>query len=144
MKWIRLPERGEKCRYEIENVDFGEEIGEGAIGRVYKGTYKNNAIAIKQFKKIDTVDGKYIIKESNFWKDLGSHKNIVQFVGCMISKRALVFELCEIYIAGSVLHNLKSVLNILGQIPLVISHLNHALHFWTIFLQDYFTFTRKE
>ncbi|XP_037957107.1 vascular endothelial growth factor receptor 1 [Teleopsis dalmanni] len=82
-----------KCdQYEVphHSLSFGQAIGEGAFGRVYKATANNlrfvrgsRIVAVKQLKEDSTQDEvNEFLAEIKTLKEVGHHRNIVSFFGC--------------------------------------------------------------
>ena len=92
------------------------EIGEGQASRVYEYQLDGERVAVKRFKKNEVISENAIIKEATFLSNI-EHCNIVKFIGSAISKRSLVFELCEINVNNLKLNTLRSYLNIMQQVP---------------------------
>jgi LIM domain kinase 1 len=71
-----------KIKY--EDLEFGERIGKGNFGEVYKGTYLGTDVAIKRlFFVDDDFMQKYIEREMDTLTQL-NHPNIVQLIGLCI------------------------------------------------------------
>ncbi|KAG1698240.1 hypothetical protein DVH05_015228 [Phytophthora capsici] len=64
-----------KARIPREKVEIHEFISRGAFGKVYKGTYKSQLVAVKTMGDVETF-----VQEIKMARSM-SHPNIVQFVG---------------------------------------------------------------
>ena len=120
MSWLsKLPAKSkpERSVFQLDDVLFGKEIGEGTVRRVYKGIFSGKPVAIKQMKKTNAYGEATLLRECKFLKRLGNHRNIVAFKGCLMEERSLVFELCEVDIGSEKVHSLKSILDVMANIP---------------------------
>eukprot|EP01087_Luapelamoeba_hula_P018719 TRINITY_DN607_c0_g2_i1.p1 TRINITY_DN607_c0_g2~~TRINITY_DN607_c0_g2_i1.p1 ORF type:complete len:342 (-),score=88.31 TRINITY_DN607_c0_g2_i1:148-1173(-) len=71
-------------RIKFEDLDFGERIGKGNFGEVYRGSYLGTDVAIKRlFFVDDDFMQKYIEREMDTLTQL-NHPNIVQLMGLCI------------------------------------------------------------
>ena len=119
MSWtsqLKSKNSNTKNIWELGSIPLGEEVGEGATGRVFKGMFHDKLVAIKQFKKTPAYSDSMLLREANFLKQLGTHKNIVAFEGNILNQRALVFEFCGVEIDGKMCSNLKSILQLMSEI----------------------------
>mmetsp|Transcript_699 Transcript_699/g.1782 ORF Transcript_699/g.1782 Transcript_699/m.1782 type:complete len:399 (-) Transcript_699:209-1405(-) len=96
-----------------ENLEFGEKMGEGAMGVVHAGTHNGVPVAIKSFKGaageavIDRNSdfGRDLISELDLLFSVGHHPNLVGFYGAVtLSKPMLVLELVRGPTLDEVLH----------------------------------------
>lgn len=89
-----------------ENLKYGEQIGSGAQGAVFKGTLLNSRgaeMAIKSIKKKDMFNQSASSDLLGFYRELqalyehGNHPNIVRLMGIAEdeNKISLVLELCS-------------------------------------------------
>lgn len=99
-----LPEEGFRT-IEYEDLEFGLKIGEGAFGKVYKGTWEGVDVALKVVKDIDTDAMEDIMREANLMTHLGNHLNVVQFLGVSRDPDGQVVLVTKFYGNGS-LHSL--------------------------------------
>eukprot|EP01087_Luapelamoeba_hula_P003159 TRINITY_DN1296_c2_g1_i1.p1 TRINITY_DN1296_c2_g1~~TRINITY_DN1296_c2_g1_i1.p1 ORF type:complete len:955 (-),score=151.91 TRINITY_DN1296_c2_g1_i1:65-2929(-) len=90
---------------EIDPVDlaFGPFLGEGAFGKVYKGTWREAVVAIKTFDvSLDDADEdmmQEIRREAQMMDKLGNHPNVLGFLGAVTrpgngAKLCIVTEFC--------------------------------------------------
>jgi len=87
----------------FQDLEFGERIGKGNFGEVYKGTYLGTDVAIKRlFFVDDDFMQKYIEREMDTLTQL-NHPNIVQLMGLCIGMDDL-YIITE-YVKGGNLHS---------------------------------------
>jgi len=74
----------EEWTINFDDLEFGEEIGSGAFGTVFKGDYYGTVVAIKRLNASNNLQqehlNKYIQREVALLKGI-HHPNIVQFMG---------------------------------------------------------------
>lgn len=79
-------------------ISVGSKIGEGAHGKVYKGKYQGESVAVKILQKGETSEEKARL-ETRFAREVAmmskvQHKNLVKFIGaCKDPIKAIVTEL---------------------------------------------------
>lgn len=79
-------------------ISVGSKIGEGAHGKVYKGKYQGESVAVKILQRGETPEEKARL-ETRFAREVAmmskvQHKNLVKFIGaCKDPIRAIVTEL---------------------------------------------------
>lgn len=92
-------------------IELGNLLGQGGMGKVYKGTYDNQfTVAVKMLKaEIDNTgtltvcDFSSLAKEADIMRKLKTHENIVAFLGYSDKEHQLIME----YVPGG---NLDSFL----------------------------------
>ncbi|XP_078166905.1 wall-associated receptor kinase 2-like [Carex rostrata] len=86
------------------NFDSSNIIGQGGQGTVYKGTFKDQLIAIKKCKIINESKKKEFGKEMLILSQI-SHKNIVKLLGCCLEVEVpiLVYEFIS---CGTLFHHI--------------------------------------
>ena len=86
----------ESCKLESKNLTFSRTeqdfLGDGAFGKVYKGTYydqgEHKIVAIKVLKKVDILNDEEFHRETSAMSCL-NHENIIRFYGhCEINPAA--------------------------------------------------------
>ena len=84
--------------------DFGNCLGEGGVGSVYRGN-RNGDVAVKRLQNFFS-EGYDFVVEVNVLARLG-HRNLVMLLGytCDASERCLVYEFCK---GGSVFAKLRT------------------------------------
>ena len=90
-------------------------IGEGAYGKIYRGTYQSEPVVVKLLEDVDVED---IWQEAKFLDRL-KHSNIVEFRGfclheCSIMIEYMVFNLRP-YGVNAEIHNLAEVIKHLSR-----------------------------
>jgi len=87
----------------FEELDLGIKIGEGAYGEVYKGSWRNQDVAIK--KVLGGLDVSAFMEEAKLMLRLRPHENVVLFLGVVRSPLCIVLKF---YDNGSLYTYLKS------------------------------------
>ena len=72
-----------------------EELGSGAVAKVYRGTYNGEACAIKRLRFLSKEQRRTLTKEYSVLKRL-THKNIINVKTFIPTEDALILELCGI------------------------------------------------
>jgi len=93
--------------YEIDysELEFEQEIGRGAYGVVFKGTWRGGVVAIKQLNLMGTLTQKELNDfrvEAGVMKSLRPHVNVVQFLGITSSPTLCIVT--EFLDQGSLYH----------------------------------------
>jgi len=65
---------------DLEEIEFGDVIGKGAFGEVYKGDYFGTEVAVKKLSYMEEDDELYFQREVSALKSI-RHPNIVTFMG---------------------------------------------------------------
>lgn len=67
----------------LDNIKYADKLGEGTFGNVYKGTYNDTQVAIKQIKELpDEETNNKILHEINILQKIkGGHPNLLKFIG---------------------------------------------------------------
>ena len=95
---------------EIEDLDFGRQIGRGAFGEVFRGRYQGTDVAIKRLCVLDNVKDERGLaefkRELNFLTRL-RHRHIVQFIGACttLPNLCIVMDYCDKGSLYGYLHN---------------------------------------
>jgi len=84
-----------------EEIEMGQEVGQGAFGVVYKAQYKHETVVVKTVQPkggIAAADVMEIAMEAAFMKKLALQPNVVTFLGTAVTHNQLwmVLELCEL------------------------------------------------
>ncbi|CAI0468018.1 unnamed protein product [Linum tenue] len=76
-----------------DNFSEANKLGEGGFGSVYKGTYKENEIAVKRLSKYSGQGAEEFKNEIELIAKL-QHKNLVRILGCCVQghEKMLVYE----------------------------------------------------
>ena len=62
-------------------------LGSGHFGIVYKGSYEDEQVAIKTFKRTLEIDAfKAVLSEAKIMAYIGYHPHVVRFVGAEVSE----------------------------------------------------------
>ncbi|GAM26581.1 hypothetical protein SAMD00019534_097560 [Acytostelium subglobosum LB1] len=96
-----LPDGANAFRINIDDLEFGPEIGKGAYGKIFKGEYFGTPVGIKEIslspKESHYKDMvKFIQREVAMLRF--SHPNLVQFIG--IAERAQCIYIVTEFVAG--------------------------------------------
>jgi serine/threonine protein kinase len=96
----------------FDDLEFAEQLGEGAFGAVHKGTYFGTEVAIKRlFQEDDSPDTElFIQREINVLQGM-RHPNIVQFIGIARHPTKGVHIVTELIKAGDLRKLLKNPKN---------------------------------
>jgi len=65
-------------------LEYGKVLGSGSFGVVYKGNWRNAAVAIKECTNVANMDD--FLEEAKLMLKLRPHQNLVQFLGVVIEK----------------------------------------------------------
>lgn len=123
----------------LEDIEFGEVVGRGAFGEVYKGYYLGTEVAIKKLSIVEEDDELYLQREVSALKSM-RHPNIVTFMGAAYEGNDL-YIVTEFVTKGalrSVLKNQSVALNwqVRGRIALDIACAMAYLHSKNIIFRD--------
>jgi len=89
-------------------IEKGEEIGSGAFGVVYKGTWRENTVAIKEMRKGDLSDEELEqFKLEAAMMRIRASPYVITFYGICSSPLAIVTEYMENGSVEQMLQNLK-------------------------------------
>jgi len=76
-------------------IEFTKELGMGTSGRVFKGFFRQNKVAVKVFRAVDSEDLEEFKKEFLIMSIINS-PNIIHFFGaCLEPKICMVMEYCR-------------------------------------------------
>jgi len=93
-------------KLDYNDIVLGKQIGEGAFGAVYQGTYKGNSVAVKEYRsgiQLDDTAVQEALKEISIMEKLRS-PYIIAFYGMTIgSHNSIVMELAELGSLASVI-----------------------------------------
>eukprot|EP00027_Filamoeba_sp_ATCC50430_P014974 CAMPEP_0168571928 /NCGR_PEP_ID=MMETSP0413-20121227/17640_1 /TAXON_ID=136452 /ORGANISM="Filamoeba nolandi, Strain NC-AS-23-1" /LENGTH=293 /DNA_ID=CAMNT_0008604899 /DNA_START=154 /DNA_END=1035 /DNA_ORIENTATION=- len=79
-----------------EELTFGEQLGSGAFGAVFKGTWRGGDVAIKRVQADVTEENiKEFLLEASLMKKIRPHSNVVQFLGICLHPLVIVTECME-------------------------------------------------
>jgi hypothetical protein len=121
----------------FSDLTFGEQLGQGGSGQVFKGTWKNTTVALKVSM---TQANQSVIRELELMMQLRPHPNIVQLLGFSVHPETdsvvLVLEYCNQGALDSTLFDnkqkipLKQKLDWLTGIAKGLNHLhaNNVIH----------------
>lgn len=78
----------------FEQISFGEQLGQGGSGQVFKGTWKNTTVALKVSM---TQANQSVIRELELMMQLRPHPNIVQLLGFSVHPEtdSINFQTCQ-------------------------------------------------
>ncbi len=80
----------------FDQITFGAQLGQGASGQVFKGTWKNTTVALKVSM---TQANQLVIRELELMMQLRPHPNVVQLLGFSVHPETnsiiLIIEFCE-------------------------------------------------
>ena len=72
-------------QYKELEIDTKNPVGIGSFGIVYKGTWRNNEVAIKKFiKPLNEEQLEQFIIEAQMMRDVCNHKNVIKLFGVCI------------------------------------------------------------
>jgi predicted Ser/Thr protein kinase len=81
---------------DFSQIKFGEQLGQGANGQVFKGTWKNTTVALKV--SVTTANSS-VIRELELMMQLRPHPNVVQLLGFSVHPETesiiLIIEYCN-------------------------------------------------
>lgn len=87
-------------------LKFGKELGRGAFGVVYSGTYRDQTVAIKTIQGTPTPESlQEFNEEANLLANVPPHPNVVQFIG--ITRAPNVVLVTELVDGGGLDSRLK-------------------------------------
>ena len=83
-----------------------DEIGSGAVARVFKGSLDGQPCAVKVLRSISMEQRKTLVREYSVLKKL-EHKNIIKVKEFFQSKDSLILELCGISLNDKYMVDIK-------------------------------------
>jgi hypothetical protein len=93
---VRLEARYGEWFTPFSDIQFGDQLGQGANGQVFKGRWKNTEVALKVSM---TQANSSVISELSLMINLRSHPNIVQLLGFSVHPETdsvvLILEFCN-------------------------------------------------
>ena len=90
----------------MDQLKLDEEIGSGAVAKVYRGSFEGQPCAIKVLRAISKDQRKTLVKEYSLLKTL-EHDNIIKVKHFIDEKDSLVLELCGISFKDSLILDVK-------------------------------------
>jgi len=76
-------------------LEFGDILGEGHFGSVFKGKYVKTSVAIKKLKNFKEKDRESFISEAKLMSLLTPHPNVVLFRGVTLDPLCILTDYCE-------------------------------------------------
>lgn len=115
----------------LNRLDFGEVIGEGGFGKVFKGTYASREVAIKVAHSNPDENILENVKQEGQLLSLFDHRNIVSLIGVCLQppKLCLVLEYAKGGPLNRVLAGHKIRPDVLVNWAIQIAQGMHYLHF---------------
>ncbi|KAN0025414.1 hypothetical protein ACTFIU_003675 [Dictyostelium citrinum] len=96
-----LPDGSNAFKINIDDLEFGQEIGKGAYGKIFKGEYFGTPVAIKEIS-LQPNDVKYKDLTKFIQREVAmlrfSHPNLVQFIG--VSERGSNLYIVTEFVQG--------------------------------------------
>jgi predicted Ser/Thr protein kinase len=79
-----------------DEIEFGKEIGKGAFGKVYEGTWRGQKVAIKEALITDPTARADFFKEAELMLGLEPHPNVVRIYGVsVVSETSMCYIIME-------------------------------------------------
>jgi len=85
----------EKYVIPFSALEFGDILGEGHFGSVFKGKYVKTSVAIKKLKNFKEKDRESFISEAKLMSLLTPHHNVVLFRGVTLDPLCILTDFCE-------------------------------------------------
>ncbi|CAF3781527.1 unnamed protein product [Rotaria sp. Silwood1] len=92
--------------YRDLNINPDDKLGQGSFGIVYKATWNDQIVAVKQLhlNKLTRQEKKSFVKEIRIMSTLGKHPNLVDLYGYTLEPPCLVMEYVELGSLSYLLH----------------------------------------
>jgi tRNA A-37 threonylcarbamoyl transferase component Bud32 len=92
--------------YKDLNINLDDKLGQGSFGIVYKGTWNDETVAIKQLhlEKFTRQEKISFVKEIKIMSTLGEHPNLVRLYGYTLEPPCLIMEYVELGSLSYLLH----------------------------------------
>ncbi|KAL6050509.1 Tyrosine kinase, catalytic domain [Balamuthia mandrillaris] len=92
----------------FKDLEFGEQIGQGSFGVVYRGTWRLTDVAIKMLNNLTEEQLKEFRQEVELMQNLRPHSNVVLLLGVCLEEDHPLCIITELMPKGSLLRFLQS------------------------------------
>ncbi|CAF0926831.1 unnamed protein product [Rotaria sp. Silwood1] len=102
----QISESVQAIDYHDLNIDRDDKLGQGSFGVVYKATWNNQTVAVKELhlQKLTRREKRSFVKEITIMSTLGEHPNLVYLYGYTLEPLCLVMEYVELGSLNYLLH----------------------------------------